>query len=183
MPITTKVVSSNPAYCEVYSIQLYVIKFLNDLRQAGSFLRFPPPIKTDRHDITEQLLKMAFNIITLDPSEWDNIFPTNISNLYKGTLIVWPRNSCCKGASKCFCFHAWQCVLFVPGVTDPFWIGLRNNIWLSGETFTNVYNIPNDAISLDELHGVCVRYITESSHGRLADWHCNQDNKKYIYEL
>ena len=32
----------------VYSIQHYVIKFVNDLRQVGGFpwvLRFPPPIK------------------------------------------------------------------------------------------------------------------------------------------
>jgi hypothetical protein len=33
---------------EVYLIQHYVIEFVNDLRQAGDFLRvlwFPPPIK------------------------------------------------------------------------------------------------------------------------------------------
>jgi hypothetical protein len=33
---------------EMYSIQLYVIKFVSDLRQVGDFLRvlrFPPPIK------------------------------------------------------------------------------------------------------------------------------------------
>ena len=48
VPIITKVVSSNPAYGEVYLIQHYVIKFVNDLRQVGGFLcvfRFPPPIK------------------------------------------------------------------------------------------------------------------------------------------
>ena len=28
-----------------YSIQHYVIKFVSDLREVGSFLRFPPPIK------------------------------------------------------------------------------------------------------------------------------------------
>ena len=46
--ITTKVVSSNPVHGEVYSIQHYVIKIVNDLRQVGGFLpvlRFPPPIK------------------------------------------------------------------------------------------------------------------------------------------
>ena len=32
-------------YGEVYSIQHYVIKFVNDLRQVGDFLRFPSPIK------------------------------------------------------------------------------------------------------------------------------------------
>ena len=29
----------------VYSIQHYVIRFVNDLRQVDGFLRFPPPIK------------------------------------------------------------------------------------------------------------------------------------------
>ena len=46
--ITTKVVSLNPIYGEVYSIQHYVIKFVSDLQQVGGFLwvlRFPPPIK------------------------------------------------------------------------------------------------------------------------------------------
>jgi hypothetical protein len=48
VPITTRVVSSNPALGEVYSIQHYVIKFVSDLQQVGGFLRvpqFPPPIK------------------------------------------------------------------------------------------------------------------------------------------
>ena len=39
IPITIKVVSSNPAEGEVYSIQHYVIKFASDLRQVGGFLR------------------------------------------------------------------------------------------------------------------------------------------------
>ena len=48
VPVTTNVVSSNPAHGEVYSIQHYVMKFVSDLRQVGGFLRifrFPPPIK------------------------------------------------------------------------------------------------------------------------------------------
>ena len=48
MPITNKVESSNPVDGEVYSRQHFVIKFVSDLRQVGSFLwvlRFPPPIK------------------------------------------------------------------------------------------------------------------------------------------
>ena len=36
---TAFVASSNPAHREVYSIQYYVIKFVRDLRQVGSFLR------------------------------------------------------------------------------------------------------------------------------------------------
>ena len=54
---------------EVYSIQHYVIKFVSDLRQVGGFLRYCTPVsstnKTDRHDITEILLKVALNTITL----------------------------------------------------------------------------------------------------------------------
>jgi hypothetical protein len=35
--ITTKVVSSDPAQGEVYSIQHYVIKFVGDLLEVGGF--------------------------------------------------------------------------------------------------------------------------------------------------
>jgi hypothetical protein len=48
VPITTKVVISNPVHDEVYSIQHYVMKFVGDLQKVGSFLRallFLPPIK------------------------------------------------------------------------------------------------------------------------------------------
>ena len=67
MPITTKVVSSNPAHGEVYPIQHYVIKFVIDLRRVGGFfrvIRFP-----DRQDIAEILLKVALNTITLIPCD------------------------------------------------------------------------------------------------------------------
>jgi hypothetical protein len=46
--ITTNIVSSNPVHDKVYSIQLYVIKFVSDLWQDGGFLRvlrFLPPIE------------------------------------------------------------------------------------------------------------------------------------------
>jgi len=52
----------------MYSIHHYVIKFVSDLRQVGGFLRvlrFPPPIKTDRQDITETLSKVALDTIIL----------------------------------------------------------------------------------------------------------------------
>jgi hypothetical protein len=39
VPITTKVVSSNPDHGEVFSIQNYVIKFVSDLGQISGFLR------------------------------------------------------------------------------------------------------------------------------------------------
>jgi hypothetical protein len=37
VPVTTKVVSSNPVHGEVCSIQHCVIKFVSDLRQVGGF--------------------------------------------------------------------------------------------------------------------------------------------------
>jgi len=46
--ITTDALSSNLPHAEVYSIQLYVIKFVSDFRQAGALLRvlrFPSSIK------------------------------------------------------------------------------------------------------------------------------------------
>ena len=47
VPITTKVVSSNPVHGEVYSLQHYVTQYISDFRQVGSFrlvLQLPPPI-------------------------------------------------------------------------------------------------------------------------------------------
>ena len=37
--IINKIVSSNPAHCQVYLIKHYMIKFVNDLRLVGCFLR------------------------------------------------------------------------------------------------------------------------------------------------
>ena len=62
--ITTNVVSSNPIHGKVYSIQHYVIKFVSDLRQIRDS-QSTSTNKTDRHDITEILLKVALNTITL----------------------------------------------------------------------------------------------------------------------
>ena len=63
--ITTKVVSSNPVHDEVYTMQHYVIEFVSDLRQVGRWFSPSTPVsstnKTDRHDITEILLKVALN--------------------------------------------------------------------------------------------------------------------------
>jgi hypothetical protein len=50
----------------MYSIQHYVIKFISDLRQVDGFLRVlsvSSTNKTDRHDITEILLKVALNTV------------------------------------------------------------------------------------------------------------------------
>jgi hypothetical protein len=62
VPITTKVVHG-----KVYLIQHYVIKFVGDLRQVGGFLWLlqSHTLVTDHYDITEILLKVALNTITL----------------------------------------------------------------------------------------------------------------------
>ena len=69
VPITTEFVGSNPVHGEVYSIQHYVIKFVSDMHATGRW--FSDPVfstnKTDRHDITEILLKVALNTIILNP--------------------------------------------------------------------------------------------------------------------
>jgi hypothetical protein len=54
---------------EVYSIHHYVMQFVCDLRQVGGFLRVHPVSstnKSDHHDITEILLKVALNTINLN---------------------------------------------------------------------------------------------------------------------
>ena len=59
VPITTKVVSSNPVHGRYtpYNITLYLMKLVSDLPQFSGFhraIRFLPPI-IGRHDITEIL--------------------------------------------------------------------------------------------------------------------------------
>ena len=70
VPITTKVVSSNPAHGELYMIQHYVIKFVSNLWQVCGFLwvlRFPPSIILTAmiYNVAEMLLKMVLNTIAL----------------------------------------------------------------------------------------------------------------------
>ena len=65
MHITTKVVSLNPDCGEVYSIH-YVIKLISYMYLRGCFSTGTPVSfgnKTDLHDITEILLKVALNTI------------------------------------------------------------------------------------------------------------------------
>ena len=71
MHITTKVVSFNPDHGEGYSIQ-----FANDSLQTCGCKRVLPVFstrKTDYHDITEILLKVALNTIYLTPPIHNNL--------------------------------------------------------------------------------------------------------------
>jgi hypothetical protein len=66
-----EVVSLNPAQARCTQYNIYVIKIDSDLRQAGRWFSTATPVsstnKTDRHDITEILLKGALNTITPNP--------------------------------------------------------------------------------------------------------------------
>ena len=60
--ITAEVEILNPACGEMYPIQHYVIRFVSDLPQD---IPVSSTSKTERHDITEILLKVALSTITL----------------------------------------------------------------------------------------------------------------------
>ena len=57
--LVPSVMSSNPVYGEVYSIQQYVIQFVSNFRQVGGFLlvlRFSPPIQHNIFSISSNTL-------------------------------------------------------------------------------------------------------------------------------
>jgi hypothetical protein len=88
VPIATKVVSLNPTHSEVYSIQhYYMIEFVSDLWQIGDFLStlVSSTNKTDRHNITEMLLKVMLNTIKLQIQMSTSIYKLFITLV---TLIV-----------------------------------------------------------------------------------------------
>ena len=61
MPISTKVVSSNPVHGEVYSIQHYVIWFVSDLRQVGGLSHLLPFTWSGSRDITVSGSKLRYD--------------------------------------------------------------------------------------------------------------------------
>ena len=66
MPITTNVVTLNPAHGGVYSIQCdKVCQSLATGRRFSQGTLVSSTNKTDSHDITEILLKVALNTITI----------------------------------------------------------------------------------------------------------------------
>jgi len=65
----------------VYSIQYYVIKFVSDLRQVGGFLgvlHVSSTNKTDRHDITEIVLKVTLNT-KIKPNPFDAVVTIQVN--------------------------------------------------------------------------------------------------------
>ena len=65
VPLTTNAMVSNPVHSQVYSTQHYVTMFVSDsvalCRQFSPGTLVSPINKTDCHDITEILLKVALN--------------------------------------------------------------------------------------------------------------------------
>jgi hypothetical protein len=65
--ITTNIVTSNPTEEKCTQCKILWIKFVSDLQQFGGFYPGTPVSstnKTDPHNITEVLLKVALNTIT-----------------------------------------------------------------------------------------------------------------------
>jgi hypothetical protein len=72
----------NPVHDEVYSIQHYVIKICQWLAAGQWFSPGTPDSstnKTDRHDITEILLKLALNPIPLPTTQITNWLTNQMS--------------------------------------------------------------------------------------------------------
>ena len=75
-------------FCSGWGVQHDVIKFVSDLRQVSGFLQvlqFPPSIKTDCHDLTEILLKVALN--TKKTNQPSQIICLYISCLYRIFMV------------------------------------------------------------------------------------------------
>ena len=90
VPITTKVVSLNPAYGEVYSIQHNVINFVR--LAAGRWFSTDTQASsnnnTDCHDITEILLKVLLNTIMLTLNRLTATKPKKCLNIESGGYNV-----------------------------------------------------------------------------------------------
>ena len=67
VPITTKGVSSNPVHGGAYSIQPLCFSVTCDRSVVSPSTPVSSIIKTDRHDITEILLKVALKYHTPPP--------------------------------------------------------------------------------------------------------------------
>ena len=68
VPITNKVVSSNPAHGEIFSIQYYVIRFFSDMWWFFPGIPVSANNKTaNSQDIAEILLKVALSAIKHKP--------------------------------------------------------------------------------------------------------------------
>ena len=69
-------------------IQHYVIKFVSDLQQVGSFSLVFPTDKSDRHGIAEIWLKVALNTKTLTPCSVAYAWIVILCNMYYSLKIA-----------------------------------------------------------------------------------------------
>ena len=126
VPIVTKV-GSNPVHGEMYSIQYYVIKC-----QWLAIGRWLTPVsstnKTDRHDITKILLKVALN--TINPTQiFRKACVTLVSLTSEDQLCVrfwlWNRNVFIAIKFHIWIYNlgwrkssAWNCLPWWPTISD-----------------------------------------------------------------
>jgi hypothetical protein len=106
VPITTKVVSSNPAPGEMHSMQHYVIKFVSDVRWISPGTPVSSSNKDDRHDITE-ILAATLACMVLYGQHDDvngNRFTREVGSLYItvhrtvwGACVAWVIFACANG--------------------------------------------------------------------------------------
>ncbi|CAG2215553.1 unnamed protein product [Mytilus edulis] len=61
------------------------------------------------------------------------------------------------------------------------WIGLYNNTWVTGESFTNTYDIPNDRIKLD-TNDSCGRVRTYTQYKIIGSRSCST-SKPFVCEI
>ena len=86
--------SSNQVHGGVYSIQHYVIKFVSDLQQVGGFFPGTPASstnKTDRHDITDILLKVVLKTTSLTYKHFTLARPIHVSMDIR--IMVWDMHT------------------------------------------------------------------------------------------
>ena len=107
--------SSDLVHVEVYSIQHYVIKFVKDLRQVGGVFwrQGGTPVsstnRNDAHDITETLLKMALNAITLTLTLLIIVCPLLIYTSDSTHFLSYPLTCICLITSwPTFLIHVYQ---------------------------------------------------------------------------
>ena len=97
--------------CTWYDINDYVIKFVSDLPQVGGFLSLGTQVfstnKTDRHDITEILLKVALN--TINPVQSNLITERTTTEADDNRIRVMVFEATCNNIS----IISWRWVLLV----------------------------------------------------------------------
>jgi hypothetical protein len=151
VPITTKITSSNPVHGEVYLISHYVIQFVSNFRQFCGFiriLRVSSVNTTDRHDITEILLKVALSTINRLYIQYSRHVELNLVN----PSSDWTNGMCLQP----FIEKAKFMTMFVSKVIAPFGeIRFHNLYFLCLKQFSQLVNKLSNTI--------CIHYYKSAS--------------------